>query len=107
MPTQTTIRIDSQLVEQLKLYKEIMGVPVTKSIEEAVKVWLECFATSRVESAVNNAHRISESTVAKAKQFLAPYAESLEAFEKAKKQNAKRKPALVSPFKTPAKESEK
>jgi predicted transcriptional regulator len=48
--TQESVRIDSELVKQLREYNAKTGVPISKVIEEAVSQWLICTAPVRLEA---------------------------------------------------------
>jgi hypothetical protein len=48
--TQESIRINSELVRQLREYQQATGVPISKCIEEAVTTWLQCIAPTRIEA---------------------------------------------------------
>jgi Ribbon-helix-helix domain len=47
--TQESIRIDSDIVKQLREYSSKTHVPISKVIEEAVGEWLTCVAPVRLE----------------------------------------------------------
>jgi Ribbon-helix-helix domain len=57
---QSTVRIDSDLVEQLRAYSEKSGVPITKAINEAVSVYIECFIPPRLEALEQQRGKMAE-----------------------------------------------
>jgi hypothetical protein len=65
-----TCRIDLGLMEELREYSKITGVPTNRCVEEAVARWLQTVAPTRIEAMQRQEVRFNENGVGSV--FLAP-----------------------------------